>query len=127
MANLARLLRDKMRMLREDAAAVSHVVENAFRGQDELSDDELDAEVRQVFYDLQDQDILDVRRHEYEKDGRLLRGYMWHVRQDQSPFLPTEAETLPPEEHVYRRLKEHAWERHRPRDQDPLLHPDRRG
>ena len=42
MSKLVRLLRDRMRMLREDASAVAKVVEEAFRGASELDDELLD-------------------------------------------------------------------------------------
>lgn len=81
MGNLASALRNKMRMLREDAAAVARVVEDAFRGADAVEDDDLDAEMRQLFYDLQDAEVLAVQRREYTCEGRVMRGYTWHVNE----------------------------------------------
>lgn len=122
MPNLVRLLRDKMRMMREDALAVANVVEQAFKGQDELSDDELDADLRQVFYELQDEKILDVRRYEYRRDGRALRGYMWHIRDADLRFSDDRAPpAAPPEQTLYLGLNENAWERHKTPDEDPLV------
>lgn len=111
--NLVEALRRKMRMLKEDALAVAHTVESAFAGQDEVSDERLDKDLRQVFYDLQDEKILDVRRRDYVEDGRLLRGYFWHVRDD-SDALPVEPRAEDPAERLYRRLPETAWEHKRP-------------
>lgn len=107
------LLRNRMQMLREDAAAVAKVVEEAFRGESELDDDMLDPHLRQVFYDLQDRDILKVRRQEYERDGQQLRGYFWSVDEQErlvprSPSMPRDPNTS-----LYDDLADHAWERRR--------------
>ena len=115
MSGLVDLLRRRLRMLREDAQAVAHTVEQAFHGDDEVEDDVLDKDLRQLFYDLQDEKILDVRRQEYTKDGQLLRGYFWHLRDDVGE-MPRPEHALPsPEEQLYRKLRDNAWER-RPRE-----------
>lgn len=114
MSRLVRLLRDQMRMLKEDAQAISRVVEEAFRGQSELDDDSLDPHLRQVFYDLQDEDILKVRRQEYTKDGRILRGYFWSVSDQERGLTPMRPARQDPVEDLYSGLKDGAWERRRP-------------
>ncbi len=114
MANLVDMLRRRLRMLREDAQAVASTVEHAFHGSDEVDDDILDKDLRQLFYDLQDEKILDVRRQEYIKDGQLLRGYFWHLRDDVGE-LPQADHRLPtPEEQLYAKLRSQAWDRRRP-------------
>lgn len=112
MANLVRLLGDRMRMLREDAVAVAHVVEEAFRGQPEVSDEALDKDVRQVFYDLQNEKILDIRRDESREDGQARRHYYWRVRDEEMPTLP-EPMRPDPTERLYEKLSDSAWERRR--------------
>jgi len=101
-------------MLREDAMAVATVVEEAFRGASELDDDRLDPHLRQVFYDLQDEHILQVRRAEYEKDGRLLRGYFWRI--EDAGGIPGGPQLPAPDklESLYSSLRDHAWERREP-------------
>ena len=103
-----------MRMLREDASAVAKVVEEAFRGESELDDDRLDPHLRQVFYDLQDEHILHVRRAEYEKDGRLLRGYFWSVEEGAPTPRGPERTRQDPYDDLYGSLKDGAWERRPP-------------
>jgi hypothetical protein len=109
MASLAAILRRKLQMLKEDALAVASTVESAFQGRDEVSDDALDKDLRQLFYDLQDEKILDVRRQEFTQDGRLLRGYYWHIREEAAE-LPKHVAEFDPTEKLYRRLPEQAWE-----------------
>ena len=115
MSGLVRMLRERMRMLRDDAAAVAKVVEEAFRGESELDDDTLDPQLRQVFYDLQDEQILNVRRTEYERDGRRLHGYFWSI-DDQHRLDHVTPERTRDELHdLYGSLQDHAWERRPPR------------
>ncbi|HLF17262.1 MAG TPA: hypothetical protein VI796_07535 [Candidatus Thermoplasmatota archaeon] len=111
MQKLVRLLLDKMRMVKEDAFAVAHVVEEAFAGQSELDDDLVNPQLRQVLYDLQDSKVLDVRRTEGDEGGRSRRHYYWHVRD------PSDGDRLPeravpdPAERLYHRLADEAWAR----------------
>ncbi len=112
MAGLVQLLRERMRMVREDALAVAKVVEEAFQGRSELDDETLHKDVRQVFYDLQNEKILDVRREEVRVDGVDRRHYLWRVRDDVPLDLP--APPAPdPAERLYHRLDDEAWERRR--------------
>lgn len=128
MQRLVDLLRDKMRMVGEDALAVAHVVQDAFRGADEVEDDDLEPQLRQLFYDLQDAKVLDVKRREYRNDeGRLLRGYKWHLLDNE---ITRDVEPTPepdPVEDLYRGLGRQAWERRRPEDRrtdGPSHRPD---
>lgn len=111
MGSLLRVLSDKMRMLREDAAAVSKVVEDAFAGRSELDDEDLDKDLRQVFYDLQDVKILDVRRVELREDGQARRHYLWTIRDDGEVPAPAAPSDPDPALRIYARLSEQAWER----------------
>jgi len=111
MGALLRLLSDKMRMVREDALAVSQVVEDAFQGRPEVDDDVLDKDLRQVFYDLQDEKILDVRRIEVREDGQSRRHYFWRVREENGPDQAAEPRARDPAERVYLRLADQHWER----------------
>lgn len=115
MRGLVQILRHRVQMLRADAAAVAKVVEEAFQGRSELEDDDLDVQLRQLFYDLQDARVLDVERHEYERDGRLLRGYRWHLLHDE-PLTPVRPHRGPadPDAAVYEDLKDDAWKRRPP-------------
>jgi hypothetical protein len=113
MAGIARILLEKMRMVREDALAVAKVVEDAFNGREEMEDEELDTQLRQVFYDLQDAEVLSVRRHEYTgEDGRMLRGYQWHIKEGE--LIRDEPRAPEPGDEaldVYQSLRPQAWQR----------------
>ena len=104
------MLGARMRMLREDALAVAQVVEEAFEGRSELDDELLDKDTRQVFYDLQNEKILDVRREETRDEGVARRHYLWRIRDDLTDDALPPAEP-DPTERLYRRLGDEAWER----------------
>lgn len=112
MAGLVQLLRERMRMVREDAQAVAKVVEEAFQGRSELDDELIHKDVRQVFYDLQSEKILDVRREEVRIDGVDRRQYLWHIRDEVPRDTPAPA-ARDPAERLYHRLDDEAWERRR--------------
>jgi hypothetical protein len=114
MADLMRLLVDRMRMLKEDALAVSKVVEDAFHGNTELDDELLDKDLRQVFYSLQDEKVLDVRREERREDGVDRRHYIWHLRELDADGLEPARRERDPDARVYERLGDNAWERRPP-------------
>jgi len=99
-------------MVREDAQAVAKVVEEAFQGRSELDDELLHKDVRQVFYDLQNEKILDIRREETREDGVAKRHYLWRIR-DELPGDVAPPAAPDPAERLYHRLDDEAWERRR--------------
>ena len=115
MAGLAHLLGARRRMLREDALAVANIVEEAFQGKSELDDELVGKDLRQVFYELQNEKILDVRREETREDGVARRHYLWRIRDDLTPEAGPSLDP-DPAERLYRRLADEAWERRRSAD-----------
>jgi len=111
MGALLRLLSDKMRMVREDALAVTRVVEDAFQGQSEVDDEVLDKDLRQVFYDLQDEKILDVRRVEVREEGQARRHYLWRVRDEDEVAAETQRAAPDATERLYLKLDDRHWHR----------------
>src|SRR5688572_19442027 len=112
MIGLVQLLRERMRMVREDAQAVARVVEEAFQGRSELDDELLHKDVRKVFYDLQSEKILVVRREDAGVDDVARRQYLCSISDD----LPRDEPMPPapdPAERLYHRLDDEAWERRR--------------
>lgn len=108
------LLLERMRMMREDALAVTKVVEDAFQGNTELDDELIDKDLRQVFYNLQDEKVLDIRREERREDGVERRHYIWHLRDLAGDGLDESPKERDPAQRVYERLGDSAWERRRP-------------
>lgn len=113
MSRLVQLLAERMRMLREDAVAVARVVEDAFAGASELDDEGIGKDLRQVFYDLQDEKVLEIRREERRGEDGARRYYLWRIREE--GVMPSALQAEPSAaERLYNRLEDEAWARRRP-------------
>jgi len=95
----------------EDALAVAGVVVERFQGKDEVNDEEIDAEVRSLFYTLQGKGLLSFRRVEYDNEnGEKRRAFWWRMRPEVVQELSA-PEALPLEEDVYAALPAECWHR----------------
>lgn len=98
----------------EDARMITGVVIDQFGAKKELLDDELDSDVRSIFYTLENKRILTFRRIEYEnEDGMTLRGFFWRfhpdgVREDLQEARETDGCD---DGDVYDNLPSDCWER----------------
>ena len=103
-------LMNKFGMLREDAKELTRIIEKAFKGKKELPDEEINKEIRALFYELQREKILKVKREEYKKKGRMLRRYYWlldekAIKEGARAIKEKEDET----EIVYKRISKNSW------------------
>lgn len=102
-------------MLREDAEATATVVESAFKGEDEVNDEDLDKEIRSLFYQLEKENLLQVRRTEYKFEGQVRRAYFWRLnRLDQmstDDFGPVVSKDDIEATKLYRQLPSELWNR----------------
>ncbi|MEF8847925.1 MAG: hypothetical protein V5A68_02185 [Candidatus Thermoplasmatota archaeon] len=67
----------KYNMERKDAEKLADKVEKIFAGKKEIEDMSMDKYSRALFYELQNQNLLKLRREELKDDGRTLRKYYW--------------------------------------------------
>lgn len=103
-------------MLREDAEATADVVASVFRGEEEVNDEDLDKEVRALFYTLEREQILSIRRTEYKFEGQTRRAYFWRLKELDEQDLVDGASRGPEKEDleavkVYRALPTELWSR----------------
>jgi len=112
---LEHALRRIFNMMREDAEATAKVVETAFKGEDEVNDEDLDKDVRSLFYALEKESLLQVRRTEYKFDGQVRRAYFWRVSRIESLGLQDFGPAVSKEDleasKVYRQLPQELWAR----------------
>lgn len=105
-------------MVREDATATARVVASAFREDDEVNDEDLDKDIRSLFYTLEREQLLDIRRTEYKFEGQVRRAYFWRMKRlDRLPEEPiVQAITRDEMEaiSVYHELPPERWARARP-------------
>lgn len=79
---LAKAFRNRFDMSREDAKALADTVEKVFNGKNEVEDTAIDKYVRALFYELQRERFVKVRREEFKEKGRLLRKYYWSLDEE---------------------------------------------
>ncbi|HLE47109.1 MAG TPA: hypothetical protein VI818_02340 [Candidatus Thermoplasmatota archaeon] len=102
-------------MLREDADATADVVSSVFRGEDEVNDEDLDKEVRALFYTLEQQNLLGIRRTEYKFEGQTRRAYFWRMKEMRDEDLERTLAGISRDDleaiKVYRALPQELWNR----------------
>lgn len=112
---LEHALRKVFNMVLEDAEATARVVDTAFKGEDEVNDEDLDKDVRSLFYQLEKESLLQVRRTEYKFDGQVRRAYFWRLNRLESLGLDDFGPVISKEDleatKVYRQLPQEKWAR----------------
>ncbi len=96
-------------MTKEDAAALAHTVQKAFKGRKEVEDMSLDKDIRSIFYELHQKNLLCLRREEFKEKGKFIRKYYWSFNGD---GIRAEVYRKPIQESpydVYQKIPESAW------------------
>lgn len=103
-------------MVPEDARVTAETISSAFQGEDEVNDEDLDKDIRSLFYMLEKERLLNVRRTEYKFEGQVRRAYFWRFNHNHDDGAggrlgavrsPEDAEALK----VYRALPPNLWAR----------------
>ncbi len=76
---LIEALKNTFEMNYEDAVGLATTVENIFNGQKEIEDMTIDKYSRALFYELQRQNILKIRREELKEQGKAMRKFYWSL------------------------------------------------
>ena len=74
---LIKALKNSFEMTKEDAVALAKTVEDIFKGKKEIEDMTIDKYARALFYDLQREKLLKLRREEFKEKGKQMRKYFW--------------------------------------------------
>jgi len=74
---LRKALANVFDMEKQDALEIAHTVETVFRGKEEIEDMSIDKHVRSLFYELEREKILKLRREEFKEKGTFIRKYYW--------------------------------------------------
>ena len=102
-------LMNKFGMLREDAKELTKIIEKTFKGKKELLDEEINKEIRALFYELQREKILKVKREEYKEKGRILRRYYWLLDEKGIKEGAKAVKEENDESEVYKRISKTSW------------------
>jgi hypothetical protein len=102
-------LKNGFDMSKEDAVALAHTVQKVFRGGKEVEDMSLHKDIRSIFYELHQKNLLCLRREEVKEKGKAIRKFYWSFNSD---GIRTEATRRPVEEsqyEIYKKIPEDAW------------------
>ena len=105
---LAKALKNRFNMMKEDAMALTKTVEEIFNGQDEVEDMSIDKYARALFYELQRERLLKLRREEFKKKGKFIRKYYWSFNNDIIQEAAYEKSKEDPYK-VYKKIPKDAW------------------
>lgn len=106
---LVKALKNGFDMSKDDAVALAQTVQKVFKKNKEVEDMSLHKDVRCIFYDLHQKNLLSLRREEVSEKGKSVRKYYWSFNTD---GIRTEAYRKPIEEspyEIYKKIPENAW------------------
>lgn len=105
---LVKALKNRFNMTKEDAIALTKTVESIFNSKEEIEDMSIDKYARALFYELQRERLLKLRREEYKENGKYIRKYYWSFNND---IIREEAYKKYKEDKykIYKKLPKSAW------------------
>ncbi len=101
-------LKNKFNMAKEDAIELAKTVEDIFNGEEEIEDMTIDKYARSLFYELQRERLLKLRRDEYKEQGKYIRKYYWSFNNDTIKEVAYE-KYKEREYQIYQKIPENAW------------------
>ena len=105
---LSKALKNRFNMTKEDANALTKTVEEIFNGAEEVEDMSIDKYSRALFYELQRERLLKLRREEYKEKGKFIRKYYWSFNND--IIRETAYEKHKKDKYkIYKKIPESAW------------------
>ncbi|KYK34831.1 MAG: hypothetical protein AYK22_04560 [Thermoplasmatales archaeon SG8-52-3] len=105
---LIKALKNRFDMSKEDAVALAKTVEGIFKGKEEIEDMTIDKYVRALFYDLQREKLLKIRREEFKEKGKQMRKYYWSFDNDRIKEVAVEEKREDPF-NIYKKIPKDAW------------------
>jgi hypothetical protein len=108
---LAKALKNKFDMAKEDAIALAKTVEGIFEGKEEIDDMTIDKYSRALLYELQRERLLKIRREEIKEQGKFIRRYYWSFNNDSIKQAAYEITKEDPYK-IYKKIPRKAWLTH---------------
>ena len=88
--------------------ALTKTVEEIFHGHEEVEDMSIDKYARALFYELQRERLLKLRREEFKTKGKFIRKYYWSFNNDiirEAAYKKLKEEPYK----VYKKIPKDAW------------------
>jgi hypothetical protein len=108
---LAKALKNRFEMTNDDALALTKTVEKIFNGRKEIEDMSMDKYSRALFYELQRERLLKLRREEFKENGKFMRKYYWSFNNDTIHEVAYEKIKKDPYK-IYKKIPKEAWLTH---------------
>lgn len=108
---LVKALKKTFDMTHEDAKELAKTVEKIFDGKQEIEDMPMDKYARALFYELQREKLLKIRREETKKEGRYIRKYYWSFNEEiikKRAYLKNTSDKYK----IYKKIPKEAWVTH---------------
>jgi hypothetical protein len=105
---LVKALKNKFDMAKEDALALAKTVEGIFDGKEEIDDMSIDKYARALFYELQRERLLKIRREEIKENGKIIRRYYWSFNNNLIKHAAYEITKEDPYK-IYKKIPKNAW------------------
>jgi hypothetical protein len=105
---LVKALKNRFKMDKEDAIGLAKTVETIFKGKDEIEDMSIDKYVRSLFYELQRERLLKLRREEFKEKGKIIRKYYWSFNNEIIREAAYEKIKEEPYK-IYKKIPKEAW------------------
>ena len=105
---LLQALKNRFKMTKEDAIELTRTIEKIFNGQGEVEDMTIDKYSRSLFYELQRERFLKLRREEIKEQGKNIRKYYWSFNNDiirEVAYEKTKEESYT----IYNKIPKEAW------------------
>lgn len=104
-------LKKRYNMTNEDARALTKTIEGIFKGRKEVEDMSIDKYARALFYELQREKLLKIRREEFKEKTKYIRKYYWSYNNE---IIKEEAYRIYREEkyRIYQKIPKEAWLTH---------------
>ena len=105
---LVQALKNRFKMTKEDAVALTHTVEDFFNGKKEVEDMTIDKYARALFYELQREKILKIRREEIKEKGKFIRKFYWSFNEKEIRHAAHE-QKKEDQINIYQKIPKNAW------------------
>lgn len=106
---LMKALKNRFNMEKDDAIALAKTVEKIFNGQEEIEDMSIDKHARSLFYELQREKLLKLRREELKEQGKFIRKYYWSFDNKIIKEAAYEKYVQDEKYTIYKKIPRDAW------------------
>ncbi len=106
---LVKALKNGFDMSKEDAVALAETVQKVFKKEKEVEDMSLHKDIRSIFFELHQKNLLCLRREEVKEKGKAIRKFYWSFNTDGIRAEAYRRPNAESEYEIYKKIPEDAW------------------